>query len=143
MATYGPNNGFVPFTGFSPTLGGDAIVPVTSGSVQFNGMSQNDDGLSKILFDRGNRPIRRLLLTLLGSVVGSNATETYPRVQANQLMNQPLQGGGLVTIETATQINRNTTAADLSNVVNALSRSPITTFPTELSGTSGGGKLGY
>jgi hypothetical protein len=133
----------VPFTGFSPTLGGDAIVPVTSGSVQFNGMSQNDDGLSKILFDRGNRPIRRLLLTLLGSVVGSNATETYPRVQANQLMNQPLQGGGLVTIETATQINRNTTAADLSNVVNALSRSPITTFPTELSGTSGGGKLGY
>jgi hypothetical protein len=59
------------------------------------------------------------------------------------LMNQPLQGGGLVTIETATQINRNTTAADLSNVVNALSRSPITTFPTELSGTSGGGKLGY
>ena len=80
MATYGPNAGFVPFTGFSPTLGPDAVVPVTSGNVQFNGMSQSDDALSSRLRDRGNRPLRRLLLTLLGVVPGSTATENMVRI---------------------------------------------------------------
>ena len=143
MAAYGPNGGLVPFTGFSPTLGVDAITPATSGNAQFNGMTQNDDELSKILFDRGNRGVRRLLLTLLGAVVGGTATETYPRVLASQAMNQQFALGGLVAMETVTQIGRVTTAADLANVVAAISRSPVVSFPAEVSGTSGGGKLGY
>ena len=143
MAAYGPNAGFVPFTGFSPTLGNDAIVPTTAGNVQFNGLTQNDDELSKILFDRGNRPVRRLLLTLLGAAVGGTATENYTRVQANQGISQQFALGGLVTIETVQQINRATTANDLTNAVAAISRSPTVAYVADVSGTSGGGKLGY
>lgn len=142
MATYGPNNGFVPFTGFSPTLGPDAIVPVTAGSVQFNGMTQSDGALSRTLFNRGNRALRRLLLSLLGAGTGANATENQTRVQANQDMLQQFQGGGLVPIETVAQINRNTTAADLTNVTAALSRSPVPVYAVDVSGNGGGGDLG-
>lgn len=143
MAAYGPNAGFVPFTGFSPTLGGDAVVPVTSGNVQFNGITQVDDALSKLLFDRGNRAVRRLLLTLLGAATGGTATETYKRVTATQAFGDPNALGGLVPIETVTQINRATTALDLSNSIAAISRSPVTTFPADVSGNgSGNGKGG-
>lgn len=143
MAAYGPNGGFVPFTGFSPTLGSDAIVPATSGNVQFNGMTQGDDELSKVLFDRGNRPMRRLLLTLLGAATGATATENQTRVQAASGLTQQFSLGGLVPIETVAQINRATTAADLTNVVAAITRSPAVAYAADVSGNSGGGKLGY
>jgi hypothetical protein len=142
MATYGPNGGLVPFTGFSPTLGTDAIVPTTAGNVQFNGMSQGDDTLSKVLFDRGNRPLRRLLLTLLNNVVGTTATETQTRVQAQPSTFAPTDNGGLVPIETVNQLNRATTSADLTNVVAAISRTPAVTYAVDVSGNGGGGDLG-
>lgn len=143
MATYGPNAGFVPFTGFSPTLGaGDAVVPVTAGSAQFNGITQVDDSLSKLLFDRGNRAVRRLFLTLLGAATGATATENYVRVQAVQALNSITTQGGLVPIETISQINRATTATDLTNTVAAISRSPVTTFPKDVSGNGSGNGLG-
>ena len=144
MALYGPNNGYVPFTGFSPTLGAsDAIAPVTSGNVQFNGMTQNDGNIARLLFLRGNRTFRRLLIALTGATAGGTATETQSRVQAQQSMFQATDMGGLVPIETINNISRVTTAADVTNINAMLTRSPVITFPTEVSGTSGGGKLGY
>lgn len=142
MATYGPNGGLVPFTGFSPTLGADAISPVTAGNVQFDGMSQGDDTISKVLFDRGNRPLRRLLLTLLGAATGATATENQTRVQANPAALTQFQGGGLVPIETVAQLNRATTATDLTNVIAAISRTPAVTYAVDVSGNGGGGDLG-
>lgn len=143
MATYGPNAGFVPFTGFSPTLGVDAITPATSGNAQFNGITQVDDSLSKLLFDRGNRAVRRLFLALIGAASGGTATENYTRVQATQALNSITTNGGLVPIETVSQINRATTAGDVTNLVAAISRSPVTTFPADVSGNgSGNGKGG-
>lgn len=143
MALYGPNNGFVPFTGFSPTLGADAIAPSTVGNVQFDGVTQNDDQLSYLLFRRANRAARRLMLTLFGAAAGATATEAYSRVAATQALGSVTTNGGLVPIEVVQQINRATTAADITNVTAMLSRSPVVAFPAELSGTSGGGKLGY
>ena len=144
MATYGPNAGFVPFTGFSPTLGAaDAIVPVTSGNAQFNGMTQADDDLSKVLFVRGNRGVRKLLLTLLGAAPGATATETFTRVQAQQATFSPTDYGGLVPIETVNQVNRVTTSTDVTNVTAALTRNPAAPYVADSSGAAGGGKLGF
>ena len=143
MAAYGPNSGFVPFTGFSPTLGAnDAIAPVVSGSAQFNGMTQGDDALSSKLFVRGNRTLRRLIQTLIGTAAGSTATENFTRVQAAQALGSITTNGGLVPIETVAQINRATTAADITNVTAALTRTPSLTYPVDVSGNGSGGDLG-
>lgn len=144
MALYGPNTGYVPFTGFSPTLGPvDAIAPVTSGNVQFDGITQSDDAISKLLTIRGNRPVRRLLLTLLGAASGATATETYSRVAATQVFSAPFSQGGLIALETVTPINRATAAADITNLTAMISRGPPITLTADVSGNGGGGKGGY
>ena len=143
MATYGPNAGFVPFTGFSPTLGTDAITPVLSGNVQFNGITQSDDVISTFLFKRGNRAVRKLLLTVLGVVPGSTATENFTRVTANSALTTPFANGGVVPIETVAQVNRVTTAADVTNLTAMVSRTVVVSFPADVSGNGGGGRLGY
>lgn len=144
MALYGPNAGYVPFTGFSPTLGAvDAVIPVTSGNVQFDGNTQNDDGFSKFMFKRANGAFKRLLIALTGAASGGTATETYVRVQAVQALNSITTNGGVVPMETVTQINRATTAGDITNLKAMFARSPVATFPADVSGNSGGGKAGY
>jgi hypothetical protein len=147
MATYGPsltNPGFVPFTGFSPTLGGpDAIAPATVGLVQFDGMGQEDNRISRSLFQGPNRVLRRLLITLLGAAPGATATENRSRVQGQQSTFSPNDNGGLIPIETVQVINRATTANDVVNTVNSISRSYVPTYPLDASGNGGGGHLGY
>lgn len=144
MALYGPNNGVVPFTGFSPTLGvSDAVTPQVSGQVAFDGLTQRDNDLSSLLFKRANRVARRLLQTLVGAAAGGTATEQYTRVLAAQALGSITTNGGLVPMEVVSQINRVTTAADVTNVTAALTRSPIATYPTDVSGNgSGNGKGG-
>lgn len=147
MATYGPGTpaGFIPFTGFSPTLGvNDAIIPVTTGLVQMLGNTQNDNMLSKLFFRRGNRKSRALMLALLGSAVGGTATENFTRVQAVQGLTDPSQLGGRVAIETVAQINRATTSADLTQMVASMSRTYApATYNADLSGNGGGGHTGF
>jgi hypothetical protein len=147
MPTYGPsltNPGFVPFSGFSPTLGvGDAITPATNGLVQFNGMGQEDNRLSRALYQGPNRVLRRLILTLLGTAAGSTATENRTRVQAQQSTFSPNDNGGLVPIETVATINRVTTSNDITNVTDALTRSYVPAYAADVSGNAGGGKLGF
>lgn len=141
---YGPNAGGVPFTGFSPTLGtADAVLPVGSGNVQLNGLSQADDRVSKLFRQRGNRVARRLMLSLFGVAPGVVATELMTRTAAKQLMNDASSGGGIVQVETVAQINRATTATDVSNLQQSISRTATLTMPVEPSGTTGGGKTGY
>lgn len=143
MALYGPNAGLVPFTGFTPTLGPDAITPALSGNAQFDGMTQNDDALSKIMFKRANGVTKRLLAALIGAASGSNATETYSRVTAAVPFLSQFTGGGVVPVEVVTQINRNTSAADVTNLKAAISRTPSVTFVADASGNGGGGHGGY
>lgn len=146
MATYGPNTptGFVPFTGFTPTLGAvDAATPVTSGNVQFNGMTQADGAIARLLFNGPNRVVRRLLLTLIGAASGSTATENRTRVQANQATGSITTQGGVVPIETVALVNRATTAGDITNLDAILQRTPVPSYSADASGNGGGGKLGF
>ncbi len=147
MATYGikPVPGQVAWTGYSNTLGsGQANQDATAGYVMFNGVQQGDDRLAK-MFRNGGMTIAltQVLAALLGVAPGALASRSKKQVQG---LTQGSQSGlgapnGLVTIETITQVNRNTTAADVTAFQALLSRFPFpTTYPPDLSGNGGGGK---
>jgi hypothetical protein len=146
MANYGPNGGVIPFTGYTPTLGvSDAINDVTSGQIQFSGITQDDGRLSKILRSSANRVVRELFITLLGAATGATALETRARVQAQQgisVGNMAL--GGIVPIEVQTLINRATTTLDLTNTIASITRTtgPLT-YAADVSGNGGGNKAGW
>jgi hypothetical protein len=145
MAAYGPNTGKVPFTGYTNTLGnGAANVAATSGHAQFNGMTQADGKLSRHFRTRGNRVLRELFLTLLAGSTGSAASEVYSRVEAKRVLTDGQGGGGLISVESVTQLGRNAAAADVTNTVAAMSRTTKpSTYPTDAAGNGGGGKAGF
>ena len=60
------------------------------------------------------RPLTALLNGLIGAATGSNVTATHKRVEAIQNESGPVNYGGVRTIETKTDINRNTAAADVT-----------------------------
>lgn len=60
------------------------------------------------------RPLTALLNGLIGAATGSNVTATHKRVEAIQNASGPINYGGVRTIETKTDINRNTAAADVT-----------------------------
>lgn len=146
MATYGPNNGIVPFTGFSPTLGiPDAVTPATSGAVWNNGMMQQDNYISRPLRSGWNRTTRALLLAAVGFGIGNpaSANKTWVVGQTQPGGTTP-QGGGVVQIATFPLINRNTTAADIANLQALINHSPVpASYPADVGGNGGGGKLGW
>lgn len=74
---YGPNDGNLPFTGFSPTLGSEANVPATSGNVKVDGMTQADHHLSRMLRSNGNIGQRKLLTSLIGVAATTEATAAF------------------------------------------------------------------
>lgn len=139
MATYGLNGtGRVPFSGYTNTLGnGAANADATSGSVQFNGITQGDFYVNQPLGLGGQvAGVLQLLYTLLGAAPGATATKTKRQVQ--HVQGAP---GGAIPIEVITLVNRATTAADLTAFQQMFTRAngPIT-YPADLSGNGGGGK---
>lgn len=66
--------------------------------------------IARMLNLKQNRRDRALLNSLLGAATGANATALLKRVAADRLEN-----GGKRTIETETLVNRNTTAADVTD----------------------------
>ena len=143
---YGPNNGNVPFTGFTATLGaGDAnIISPTGGNVAFDGMSQSDRAIASELFTGNNRVVRRLINALTGAAAGGTATETRTRIVAVQANNDANAYGGLQTPETINLINRATTAADVTNLKALVNRSPVpSSYAADVSGNGGGGRAGH
>lgn len=145
MSTYGTYpNAQIPFTGWSPTLGsnttGSAVGPTSSGSVQFNGITQGDDRLVKELRKPSGRKLRLLIKQLLGSVPGAMATENRYRVQAKQ----GGQAGGLQLIEAVPIVNRATTVNDDTQITAMLDRvTKPPAYPADVSGNGGAGKLKY
>lgn len=80
------------------------------------------------------RPLTALLNGLIGAATGSNVTATHKRINAIQAVSGPINQSGVISIETKTDINRNTAAADVTalkeflyNVLTAPS-----TYPTNL-----------
>jgi hypothetical protein len=139
MGTYGlaPPGG-VTFTGYTSTLGtGAANQDATNGQVYFNGFTQGDERIAKMLRNGGmTLVLRRLLQTLTGAAPGATATQTKKQVKWDQ--GSP---GGVIPIETVTLINRATTAADVTALNSLFFRLPFpATYPADLSGNGGGGK---
>jgi hypothetical protein len=130
-------------TGWSPLYGN-----TPNAYQQLFGRSSNDYHAAMALGRAGQRGVRRVMRVLTGAAPGSNATETYARVQAATPFNT-LTGGGARVVETVTEVNRNTTAGDVTYVnANIIDRiyamtPPIANFPPDLSGNGGGGKRGY
>ena len=139
MATYGLNGtGGVPFTGYTPTLSnGQATDAAAAGTVYFNGLTQGDERIAKMLRNGGMSLVtRRLLTTLLGSAVGPVATQTKKQIKWEQ--GSP---GGLVPIESVVLINRATVAADVAALNGLLFRNPApASYVNDASGNGGGGK---
>jgi len=142
MSVYGIGNvGSVPFTGWTNTLaGGSANTGAASGSVQNNGITQNDSDVARA-FRNGamTSAMTQILQTLIGAAAGSNATKTKVQVKG--------QNGtdvGSPVIETVTLINRNTTAADVTAFKALFARTVFpTTYVLDLSGNGGGGHVAY
>lgn len=98
--------------------------------------------ISRILRKPGARKTKELLLTLIGASAGSAASSTYKRVQGTVSPGVALSGGGDVTIETKTVVSRNTTAADVTDLSDMVDDEfAPATYPDDLSGNGGGGKL--
>ena len=116
--------------------------------------SQNQRyGLRQALDGYGRAAYNSVIASILGNGIGANATATRKR-RASQVVSPPgviASGFGdtKITQENQTFINRNTTAADRSAVLNDLvdmngmyAFNAQGTWPVDKSGNGGGGKLG-
>ena len=148
----------VPHTGFNATLGAAAAnVPGTTGAL-VSGESRIDPVMSQLMRRRGFRGYRRLLRTLVGAAAGNSAAENTTRMKAAIAADVTTtgQGGGLITMETVSLVpssaggsapaTRNTTATDVTYftaLIDRLSALAPASYPADLSGNAGGGKLGF
>lgn len=154
MASYGVDirtgvarNGVIPFTGWTPSLGigspkygsGDA-----AGQIAFNGQTQDDDRISKVFRKSGlpKKALKQLFIQLIGGTAGTTGTGTtsYKQVKGqtgdNYTSNRP--------IEITQIVNRTTTAADSLALEGMLSRlTAPATYPRDVSGNGGGGKVKF
>lgn len=99
--------------------------------------------LARLLSRRtyGRAAYRELIKELIGAAAGEEAVASHSRVRAERnLLGNDL--GGARAIETFTGIERNTTAADETNIEDALSQQTQPTYAVDASGNGGGGKLG-
>lgn len=86
--------------------------------------------LSRILEKPGARELQELMLTLNGATAGSAALATYKRVEAAVDRTTAVVGGGSRTIETVTVVNRNTAAADKTEIDTILNDSfAVSSYP--------------
>ena len=113
------------------------------------GRSSNDYMAAQALGRAGMRGVRRIMRVLNGAAPGSTATETVARIAAATPFNT-LSSGGVRAVETVTDVNRATTAADVTYVnTNIIDRiynmtPPIASYPPDLSGNGGAtSKRGY
>lgn len=104
-----------------------------------SGNHPREKELKRLLRRRGMRKTQELIMELLGAAAGATASVTYKRVAPNGATNgvpTPVGAlGGSRLMETRTQINRATTAADDTRITNLLSRRPgPLTYPGDKSG---------
>lgn len=143
MANYGVGTtpSQVPFTGYTNTLGsGVANSASASGYVYSNGVFQHDDRIAKVVRNGGmSAAMKAIWYALMGAAAGGTATASKKQVQG--VTGSP---GGPVPIETVTLINRTTTAADLTAFQALMNRNVNpASYPADLSGNGGGGKVTY
>ena len=94
------------------------------------------------LTPRGRKVLNKLMRALNGVAAGANATSTVKQIAADVGLGQAYSGGGLRVINTVTDINRNTVAADQTFINAILDLVSAPTYPVDASGNGGGGKGG-
>ena len=120
----------------------------TPGSYQLQGSNPVDNIFreNKRIASSGRRELRRIILTMLTATgaVGTTATESFAQVDGPDALTNSAALGGLRTINTVTTTNRVTTTADQTKLLTAFNNGYLaapTSYPTDLSGNGGGGKL--
>lgn len=111
------------------------------------GRAAPDLELSRVLGRQGKRTFKAVLAQLVGTAAGSTAVATYARISAPAGLTNGMELGGARLVETITDINRATTAADEAYVESVLAlisgmNPAITSYATDASGNGGGGKVG-
>lgn len=82
-----------------------------------------EKAVKRIMRRRGMGSTQQLMVALLGAAAGGTASKTYNRVDANgtaSAVTSVGSMGGQRTIVTRTQINRATTAADVTRLKNLI-----------------------
>ena len=111
------------------------------------GRSCSEMSISQLLAKGGFRGVRRVLRTLVGAAPGSPAAESYTRVgTAEQASITGIGPGGLRSMETYVVNAGNSTAAQETYIENLIvdarfNQNPPS-YPVDVAGVGGGGKLG-
>lgn len=100
--------------------------------------------LAKLLKARGNRPLARLMYTLMGVAAGQTASESVKRIpHATNPRTDPTAFAGNRTPQSESIINRVTTSADQTLIRGLLTQEfAPASYPVDKSGNGGGSKLG-
>lgn len=120
-------------TGYAPVFGGLNAYSMLDGDMPTR------DRIRRVVNREGFRAYTALFNALIGVVPGSNVTATHQRVSHNQSPNGIGIEPANPVIRTVTDINRNTTAADvtaLKALVFGVSERP-NPYPRDLSGNGG------
>jgi hypothetical protein len=109
-----------------------------------NNRPSRQRNIEKMFRGQSLRVVKALMQGLIGATSGSNVTDTRKRIQAVQTLGSIDNLGGKQTVETVSLINRNTTAADVTNLKKyAGSRASYpSSYPVDKAGNGGGGKVG-
>lgn len=102
---------------YSPVFGGSFMPPTAV-------RSANNRAYFRL--SRRTRKVRALYQATIGAAAGGTALSTYSRVKAN-----PSENGGKRIIETATTINRATTAGDVTQLKNYMVKGSRIATPTK------------
>lgn len=128
------------WSGFWDNEGGAPYAPLGSS------VNKEDayDKLAVLLANRiySHGALRELIYSLVGGNVGDPASASHKRVQGVQDLTANVQGG-VRTVESFLDINRVTTAADVTRIQGALRQATKPTYPVDKSGNGGGSKGGY
>jgi len=87
-------------------------LPTGYGSLSLNKWPQRNR-IKRVVHREGFRAFTELFDTLVGAAAGGTALATHKRIAAEVRTSGP-QGGGARTIETITDINRASTASDIT-----------------------------
>lgn len=118
----------------------DSVHP--GGYSLYNNIPNPARRLRKAVRGMGAIKLKKTLRTFVTDDVGTTISGSHSRVIAGTPFDAP-SNGGKRTVETVTDINRAATAEDETALLKEIDNSHTPTFPTEKSGNSGGGKLGF
>ncbi len=145
--------GSVAVGGYSAFFDPALARPGNGAEISYNAMprfgrSSGEVSIARLLAKGGFRATRRVMRALNGAAPGGAASETYARVStADQTGPTSIGPGGVRAIETAT-LNSGVTTAAQETYIDNLVIDPIynqapTSYPVDLSGNGGGGKVGF